>query len=68
VALNDALEELSKIDPLEGRIVELRFFGGLTLEGTARVLKVSKATVSREWKLARTWLLHELTRSAAHGA
>src|SRR5580704_13897723 len=68
VALDDALEDLTQLDPQQGRIVELRFFGGLTLEGTARVLGISKATVSRDWNLARTWLHHELNRSSADGA
>ena len=68
VALDDALEDLSQLDPQQGRIVELRFFAGLTLEGTARVLGISKATVTRDWNLARTWLHHELNRSSAHGA
>jgi RNA polymerase sigma factor (TIGR02999 family) len=68
VALDDALEDLSKLDPQQGQIVELRFFGGLSIESTARILGISTATVNREWKLARTWLHHELTRSAAHGA
>jgi RNA polymerase sigma factor (TIGR02999 family) len=68
VALDDALEELLELDPQQGRIVELRFFGGLTLDGTARVLGISKATVCRDWNLARTWLYHELSRSASRGA
>lgn len=68
VALDDALEDLSRLDPQQGRIVELRFFGGLTLESTARVLGMSKSTVSRDWNLARTWLHHELSRSATRGA
>ena len=67
VALDDALEYLLKIDPQQGRIVELRFFGGLTLESTARVLGISKSTVTRDWNLARTWLHHELTRGDSHG-
>jgi RNA polymerase sigma factor (TIGR02999 family) len=68
VALDDALEDLTHLDPQQGRIVELRFFGGLTLESTARVLGISKATVSRDWNLARTWLHHELSRGDARGA
>jgi RNA polymerase sigma factor (TIGR02999 family) len=68
VALDDALEDLSQLDPQQGRIVELRFFGGLTLESTARVLGISKSTVSRDWNLARAWLHHELSRSATSGA
>ena len=63
VALDDALESLSKMDPQQGRIVELRFFGGLSIEGTAHVLDVSASTVKREWNLARAWLKRELTRT-----
>jgi RNA polymerase sigma factor (TIGR02999 family) len=68
VALDDALKDLSQLDAQQGRIVELRFFGGLTLESTARVLGISRATVSRDWNLARVWLHHELSRSGAHGS
>jgi len=60
VLLDDALERLSKLDPLQGRIVELRFFGALTIEETARVLGISHATVEREWSMARAWLRREL--------
>jgi RNA polymerase sigma factor (TIGR02999 family) len=63
VLLDEALRELSELDPRHGRIVELRFFGGLTLEETAEVLGVSPATVKRDWSLARTWLYRRLKRS-----
>ena len=67
VAVDDALESLSKLDPQQGRIIELRFFGGLTIEGTARCLGISTATVIRDWNLARAWLHRELTRTSAYG-
>lgn len=60
VALDDALESLSKIDARKGRVVELRYFGGLSVEETAEVLRVSPETVMRDWKMARTWLFREL--------
>jgi RNA polymerase sigma factor (TIGR02999 family) len=62
VAVNDALENLEAIDPRKGRIVELRFFGGLSTEETAQVLGVSTRTVEREWSLAQAWLLRELKK------
>ena len=67
VAVDDALESLSKLDPQQGRIVELRFFGGLTIEGTAKYLGISTATVIRDWNVARAWLYRELTRTGANG-
>ena len=63
VALDDALEALAKFDERKSRVVELRFFGGLSVEETASVLEVSVDTVMRDWKLAKAWLLHEM-RSA----
>ena len=60
VALDDALTALACVDARKSRIVELRFFGGLTVEETADVLKVSAETVMRDWKLAKAWLLREL--------
>ena len=60
MALDDALEELQKVDPRKARIVELRYFGGLSVEETATVLKVSVETVTRDWRLARGWLLSQL--------
>jgi RNA polymerase sigma factor (TIGR02999 family) len=67
VALDDALESLSRLDPQQARIIELRFFGGLSIAGTARVLGISTSTVTREWKVARAWLHRELTRSVSNG-
>ena len=61
IALDGALERLSRLDPQQERIVELRFFGGLSIQGTAKLLGVSTATVNRDWKLARAWLHRELT-------
>ena len=60
LALDDALKELAVIDPEQSRIVELRFFGGLTVEETAEVLHISPATVKREWSTAKAWLYREL--------
>ncbi len=60
VALDDALNGLARIDERKSRVVELRFFGGLSVEETAEVLKVSPDTVMRDWRLAKSWLLHEL--------
>jgi len=59
--LDEALNELAKIDLRQSRIVELRYFGGLTIEETAEVISVSPATVKREWMMARAWLHQELT-------
>jgi RNA polymerase sigma-70 factor (ECF subfamily) len=61
VALNDALNRLAAIDPRKSQVVELRFFGGLTAEQAAEVLRVSPHTVLRDWKLAKVWLHRELT-------
>jgi RNA polymerase sigma factor (TIGR02999 family) len=62
LALNEALERLNGFDEQQARIVELKFFAGLTIEETAEVLNVSHATVERDWKLARAWLKRELSR------
>jgi RNA polymerase sigma-70 factor, ECF subfamily len=64
IALHDALVELSAIDPFRTRMIELRFFAGLTSDETAEALGVSTATVTRGWRLARAWLHHRLTRGA----
>ncbi|HEY3244420.1 MAG TPA: sigma-70 family RNA polymerase sigma factor [Phycisphaerae bacterium] len=61
-ALDEALARLSKIDPDQGRMVELRFFGGLSVEETAKVLGISPRTVHREWDLAKAWLRAEVSR------
>ena len=63
LVLNEALERLAAIDPDQARIVELRYFGGLTIEDTAEALGVSVATVKREWAVARAWLRRELGTS-----
>jgi len=62
VALDDALNELATFDERQSKIVELRFFGGLSLEETAEALKISARTVQREWSLAQAWLYRELIR------
>jgi len=62
LALDRALEKLTALDPRQGRLVELRFFGGLTVEETAVVLDVAPITIKRDWVLARTWLHRELAR------
>jgi RNA polymerase sigma factor (TIGR02999 family) len=68
VALDDALKRLTLIDERKGRVVELRFFGGLDVKETAEVLKVSKETVMRDWKLAKVWLLRDLSGAKRHGS
>ena len=62
VALDDALSALAAMDPRKSQVVELRFFGGLSVEETAEVLKVSVETVMRDWRLAKVWLRRELRR------
>ncbi len=62
VALDDAMNELAALDPRRSRVVELRYFGGLSVEETAEVLKVSPDTVMREWKRAKAWLYAELNK------
>jgi RNA polymerase sigma factor (TIGR02999 family) len=62
VALDDALKSLARIDERKARIVELRFFGGLSVDETAEVLKISPRTVMRDWSLAQAWLYRELSR------
>jgi RNA polymerase sigma factor (TIGR02999 family) len=62
VALDDVLKELASFDPQQSRIVELRFFGGLTIEETAEVLNLSPATIKREWSTAKAWLYRELSK------
>ena len=65
VALDDALKALSAIDERKSKVVELRFFGGLNVEETAKVLCISSDTVIRDWRLAKIWLLRELSRERA---
>jgi RNA polymerase sigma-70 factor (ECF subfamily) len=59
--LDDALKALTAVDQRKSRVVELRFFGGLSVKETAEVLKVSSDTVMRDWKMAKVWLLRELS-------
>ena len=61
VAIDDALGVLAEMDPRKARVIELRFFGGLSVEETAEVLKISPQSVMRDWKLAKAWLMRELT-------
>jgi RNA polymerase sigma factor (TIGR02999 family) len=67
VAIDDALSALAAIDPRKGQVVEMRFFGGLSVKETAEVLKVSPETVQRDWKLAKSWLRRELSRGQSGG-
>jgi RNA polymerase sigma factor (TIGR02999 family) len=60
LALHDAIERLAELDPDQARVIELRYFGGMSIEETAEVLEVSTATVKREWAVARAWLKREL--------
>jgi RNA polymerase sigma factor (TIGR02999 family) len=62
VALDDALQTLAGIDPRKSRVVELRFFGGLSIKEVAEVLSISAETVMRDWRLAKVWLLRELSQ------
>lgn len=64
-ALDEALTGLAKIDARKSRVVELRFFGGLSVEETAEVLEISEETVTRDWRVARTWLFRELSGKKA---
>jgi len=67
VALDDALSALAALDCRKGQVVEMRFFGGLSVEETAAVLKTSPETVMRDWKFAKSWLRRELSKEAALG-
>jgi len=67
VALNDALNTLARVDPRKVQVVEMRFFGGLTVEETATVLKVSPVTVRRDWSSAKIWLYRAITGETDHG-
>jgi RNA polymerase sigma factor (TIGR02999 family) len=66
VALDDAMNALSQLDARKVQIVEMRFFGGLSVEETAEVLKISPITVKRDWRAAKAWLYRELTGEDAH--
>jgi RNA polymerase sigma-70 factor (ECF subfamily) len=63
IALDDALEALARVDPRKSQVIELRFFGGLSVDETASVLGVSPDTVLRDWRLAKAWLTREMTQS-----
>jgi RNA polymerase sigma factor (TIGR02999 family) len=65
LGLNDALDRLAALDERQSRIVELRFFAGLSIEETAEVMSLSPASIKREWQTARAWLFREMTRSTA---
>jgi len=62
VALDDALVALERLDPQQSRVVELRYFGGLTIEEAAEVIGISPATVKRDWTMAKAWLRREIAR------
>ncbi len=64
IELNDALDDLAQIDEQQSRIVELRFFGGLTTEETAEILEVSAATVKRDWSVAKSWLTRQMKKGS----
>ena len=63
MAIDDALQALACMDPRKARVIELRFFGGLSVDDTAEVLKISPQSVMRDWKLAKIWLSRELSRA-----
>jgi RNA polymerase sigma factor (TIGR02999 family) len=67
VKLDEALEELAKLDPRKAQIVEMRFFAGLSFEEVAAVLKVSPRTVARDWSVAKTWLAREMSGTTGAG-
>ena len=68
VVLDDAMKELARVDARKAQIVELRFFGGLSVEETAEVLKVSGITVMRDWSTARAWLYREMSGGSRDGS
>jgi RNA polymerase sigma factor (TIGR02999 family) len=65
IAVDDALNALAQMDPRRARVIELRFFGGLSVDETAEVLAISPQSVMRDWKLAKAWLMRELVRGTA---
>jgi RNA polymerase sigma factor (TIGR02999 family) len=67
VGLDDAMNALARLDPRKVQVVEMRFFGGLSVEETAEVLKISPVTVMRDWSTARAWLYRELTGETGDG-
>ena len=66
VGLDDALTHLARIDPRKAKAIELRFFGGLSVEDTAEVLAISRETVLRDWRMARAWLKSEISRAGGN--
>jgi RNA polymerase sigma factor (TIGR02999 family) len=64
LSLHEALEALQAVDPRKSRVVEMRYFGGLSIEETAEAMEVSIGTVNRDWRLARSWLIREMKRSS----
>jgi RNA polymerase sigma-70 factor (ECF subfamily) len=68
IAIDEALQALAKTYERKSQVVELRFFGGLSVEETAEVLRISPETVMRDWKFAKNWLMRELSRAETHGA
>jgi RNA polymerase sigma factor (TIGR02999 family) len=68
IALDDAMNSLAQLDPRKVQVVEMRFFGGLSVEETAEVLKISTVTVKRDWRAAKTWLFRELTGASTADA
>ena len=68
IALDEALQQLNAMDPRQSQIVDLRFFGGLSIEDTSQAMGISPATVKREWSTARLWLLRELRRSDTYAS
>ncbi len=68
IALDDAINELARLDPRKAQIVELRFFGGLSVEETAEALSISSPTVMRDWSSAKAWLYREMTTGAVSGS
>jgi len=67
LALDEALKELAALDPRKSQLIELRFFGGLSIEGTAEVMGISPTTVQREWRVARSWLYRAISDGEAAG-
>src|SRR5262249_23833391 len=67
MAIHSALEDLAAIDPRKGKVFELRYFGGLSVEEAAEALNVSPATVAREWRMAKAWLRREIGDGGRHG-
>jgi RNA polymerase sigma factor (sigma-70 family) len=63
VVIDDALDALARMDPRKARVIELRFFGGLSVDETAEALNVSPQTVMRDWKLGRAFMMRELSRA-----